>query len=275
MISCALLAFLCTACQMDQPKPRLEEKMVDKPAVHPKKLLTSEQWKQRLREKYQHQKPKEWAEKVPGVLTRLPTNEKKVALTLDACGGPNGSGYDRELIEYLRKENIPATLFVNARWIRANEKLFLELAKDPLFEIANHGTEHRPLSINGRSIYGIRGTQNVNQLVEEVWENHLLITRLTGKEPRYFRSGTAYYDELAVQIVKEMGEEVAHFDVIGDGGATFSREQVIQAMLSVKPGSIVILHMNQPNSDTAEGVKYSIPILKKRGFQFVKLGESS
>jgi peptidoglycan/xylan/chitin deacetylase (PgdA/CDA1 family) len=40
---------------------------------------------------------------------------------------------------------VPATLFVNARWIEANPRQFRQLAADPLFEIANHGTEHRPL----------------------------------------------------------------------------------------------------------------------------------
>ncbi|WP_230199112.1 polysaccharide deacetylase family protein [Risungbinella massiliensis] len=219
-------------------------------------------------------KPQQWGEKVTGVLTKLPTQEKQVALTLDACGGPHGSGYDQELIDYLRQEKIPATLFVNSRWIKANESLFLELARDPLFEIANHGTEHRPLSVNGRSIYGISGTTDPKHIIDEVWENHLLITRLTGKEPRFFRSGTAYYDEIAVQLVEQMGEKVTHFDVIGDAGATFSADQVHHAMKRVKSGSIVILHMNQPQSGTAEGLKKAIPELKKKGFQFVKLEDS-
>ena len=32
--------------------------------------------------------PKEWGEKVTGVKTRLGTNQKVIALTFDACGGP-------------------------------------------------------------------------------------------------------------------------------------------------------------------------------------------
>jgi peptidoglycan/xylan/chitin deacetylase (PgdA/CDA1 family) len=227
-----------------------------------------------IAEKYKGKQPKEWGEKVTGVITRLPTNKPVIALTLDACGGKRGSGYDRELIDYLRKEKIPATLFVNARWIKANLPIFLELAKDPLFEIANHGTEHRPLSVNGKSVYGIRGTKNVEEVISEVWTNHQLITQLTHKEPKFFRSGTAYYDEISVQIVKELGEKAVSFDVLGDGGARFSKEQVKQALLSAKPGSIIILHMNQPASETAEGVKEAIPILKQKGFRFVKLSES-
>lgn len=59
--------------------------------------------------------------KITGVLTRLATKDKVIALTFDACGGKGGSGYDRKLIDYLIKENIPATLFINARWIDANK----------------------------------------------------------------------------------------------------------------------------------------------------------
>ncbi len=75
--------------------------------------------------------PKEWGEKVTGVKTRLATDDRVIALTLDACGSPHGKGFDAELINYLERENIPATLFINSRWIDANRELFLRLAGEP------------------------------------------------------------------------------------------------------------------------------------------------
>ena len=160
------------------------------------------------------------------MVSRLPTTDRVVALTLDACGGRTGSGYDAELIETLRRERVPATLFVNARWIEANPRKFRRLAADPLFEIANHGTEHRPLSVTGRSVYGIAGTGSVAQVVDEVAVNQRLITRLTGAVPAFFRSGTAYYDDVAVRVVNDLGLQVVNFDVLGDAGATYSAAQV-------------------------------------------------
>jgi peptidoglycan/xylan/chitin deacetylase (PgdA/CDA1 family) len=85
----------------------------------------------------------------PGVVNRLPTQERVVALTFDACGGPRGSGYDAALIDTLRTTGTPATLFLNQRWVRAHPDLAAELAADPLFELANHGTVHLPLSMRG------------------------------------------------------------------------------------------------------------------------------
>jgi peptidoglycan/xylan/chitin deacetylase (PgdA/CDA1 family) len=53
--------------------------------------------------------------------------------------------------------------------------------------------------------------------------------------------------------------------------AIFNRQQVKNALLSAKPGSIVIMHMNQPKGETFEGLKDAIPILQKQGYKFVKL----
>jgi len=206
-------------------------------------------------------------------MLRLPTTDRVVALTLDACGGPTGTGYDAKLIENLRWERVPATLFVNARWIEANPRKFRELAADPLFEIANHGTEHRPLSVSGRSAYGINGTSNVAQVIDEVTVNQRLINQLTGAVPAFFRSGTAYYDDVAVRVVNDLGLQVVNFDVLGDAGATYSATQVGDAMLSSKPGSIILAHMNRPDSGTAEGIQAALPKLSRRGFRFVHLSE--
>jgi peptidoglycan/xylan/chitin deacetylase (PgdA/CDA1 family) len=222
---------------------------------------------------YSDRAPKQWGETVTGVKTSLQTKDRVIALTLDACGSPKGKGIDADLIAFLEREKIPATLFINARWIDANPELFLKLASNPLFTIANHGFQHRPASVNGRSIYGIDGTKDVGELVDEIELNARKIQQLTGKRPRYYRSGTAYYDEVAVEISERLGHQVVGFSVLGDAGATYSEEQVATALLSSVPGSIVILHMNHPESGTGNGVMLAVPLLKKKGFRFVSLAE--
>lgn len=215
----------------------------------------------------------QFSEYVTGVKTRLKTEEKVIALTLDACGGENGSGYDEELITFLVENNIKADLFVNARWIDQQYKTFVELAANPLFTIQNHGTEHKPLSVTPRSAWGISSTSSQEEIVEEIMENQMKIFEITGEVPQYFRSGTAFYDNTAVQIAEDLGVQVVNFDVIGDGGATFTKDEVTQEMLKANPGSIIILHMNQPQSDTAEGVKDAVMALLEQGFSFVHLDE--
>lgn len=236
-------------------------------------LLTpaEQQYKRELIQKYSGQIPDQWGERVAGVKRKMRTNAKVVALTFDACGGPGGSGYDAKLIDYLIKEQIPATLFINSRWIDANKDVFMSLARNPLFEIENHGHLHKPLSVNGKSAWGITGTRSIGEALDEVWINTKKIEALTGRRPVFFRSGTAYYDNVAARLVYELGLNPVGFDVLGDAGATFSAQQIKQAFQSAKPGSVVICHMNHPEKDTAEGVMLGVPELKKSGFTFVKL----
>lgn len=234
-----------------------------------------ESLRQRVGLEFHGRVPREWGERVPGVRTRLKTSDKVVALTLDACGSPRGKGIDAALIGFLERERIPATLFINARWIDANPKLFKQLAANPLFEIANHGLLHRPASVSGRSAYGIAGTGNVGELVDEIEGNARKISDLTGERPRYYRSGTAYYDEIAVEVSRRLGHEVVGFSVLGDAGATYSRAQVRAALLRATAGDIVILHMNHPAGETAAGVIDAVPELLRQGFRFVKLSDYS
>lgn len=217
--------------------------------------------------------PAMWGERVQGVRTRLDTDEKVIALTLDACGSVTGKGVDMRLMEFLIREQVPATLFVNGRWIDANPELFRQLAANPLFEIANHGIRHQPASVSGRSVYGIAGTRNVAEVVEEIELNARKIEAISGVRPRLFRSGTAYYDEIAVQISQGLGHEVAGYSLLGDAGATFGAAQVKAALLKATPGDIALLHMNHPETGTGAGIMAAVPELKKRGFRFVRMSE--
>jgi peptidoglycan/xylan/chitin deacetylase (PgdA/CDA1 family) len=229
--------------------------------------------KEKIVAEFSGRPPKEWGETVTGVKTRLATGDRAIALTLDACGSANGKGFDAALINYLEREKIPATLFINARWIDANRELFLRLAANPLFEIGNHGLLHKPASVNGRSVYGINGTKDVAELVDEIELNTVKIRELTGKTPRWYRCGTAFYDEVSVAVVKRLGYEAVGFNVLGDAGASFNKDQVREALLKAGPGSIVIMHMNHPEGQTAAGALLALPELKKRGFRFVKLSD--
>ncbi len=229
--------------------------------------------RERISVEFAGRTPREWSETVSGVRTRMKTGERVLALTLDACGSRSGKGFDAALMDFLEKEHIPATLFINARWIDANPGQFKRLAANPLFEIASHGLLHRPASVTGRSVYGIQGTASVAEVVDEIELNARRIQQLTGKRPSYYRSGTAYYDEVAVEVSRRLGHEVIGFTVLGDAGATYRLDQVRAALVRSAPGDIVILHMNHPEGETAAGVRAAVPELRRRGFRFVKLSE--
>lgn len=211
----------------------------------------------------------QWGLEVDGVVLR--SEAQSAVVTLDACGGRNGSGYDEALIAVLRRLEVPATLFLNLRWIDANPSIARELADDPLFELANHGTAHKPLSVSGAEAYGIPGTASVGEVFDEVMGGHARLKELTGAPPLWFRSGTAHVDDVAVEIVAELSQRVVNFDVNADAGATFTAGQVRQSMVAAGAGSICIGHFNRPGSGTADGMAESLPRLLDGGLTFARL----
>lgn len=219
-------------------------------------------------------RPRAWGMTIPGVLTNVASNGPALALTFDACGGPGGDGYDAALIEHLRRERVPATLFVTSRWLAARKEAAAALAAEPLFEIENHGSAHRPCSVTGRSAWDIRGTRSVAEAVDEIQRGAAAIFALTGRAPRFYRPGTAHFDDVCLDVAGALGEAAAGFAVNGDGGTGFSRAQVKEALLKAKSGSIVLLHMNHPGGRTAEGVMDALPILRARGVKFLRLGDA-
>ncbi len=225
-----------------------------------------------MNSKYGGKTPSQWGLQVDGVVLR--TEGPQVCFTADACGGPNGSGYNAALIDLLITQQIPATLFINKRWAEANPAVFQDLVASPLFEIANHGTNHLPLSVQGKSAYKIAGTASIDEVVDEVWDNHEFLTKEVGTAPRFFRSGTAHYDEIAATIVRDLGEMPVNFDVNADAGATYDANQIISACRDAKPGSILIAHMNQPQSATAEGMKTAFAEMTSRGLTFSTLSDA-
>ncbi len=212
-----------------------------------------------------------------GIVQSLGTTDRVVALTFDACGGPTptsaGCGYDRDLVELLRRHQAKATFFLNSRWIDANPRIADQLIADPLFEIGNHGTRHMPLSVTGRAAYGEPGTTGPAEVYDEVAGNHAKLTGLLGHPPRFFRSGTAHADDVAVRICEDLGEHVVNFTVNGDAGTTFTAAQIVTSLRAAKAGDVVISHTNRPEHQTAEGYALALPALLARGLRTVTLGE--
>jgi peptidoglycan/xylan/chitin deacetylase (PgdA/CDA1 family) len=225
--------------------------------------------------KYSNYRSGRWGEFVKGVCENLKTSEKVIALTFDACGGEKGSGFDKELVEFLRKEKIPATIFVTGRWIDSHYSEFLELAKDPLFEIENHGLNHKPCTIAGRSVYGIKGTANASEAYDEVEGNARKIEAITGRRPHYYRSATAFIDEAGASLVHDMEMTPVSYQVLsGDASPTVSKANITNSVLSkIRPGAIVIMHINHPQWNTREALLKIVPELKKEGYRFAHLNQ--
>ena len=229
--------------------------------------------KKKIVSEFAHAKPGRWGEFVNGVDEKLCTQHKYIAFTLDACGGKNGNGYDCELINFLHNEKVPATLFVSGKWIDANFTVFLNLSRDTLFEIENHGLNHKPCSIDGKSVYGIPGTSNVEEAFDEIEANARKIKAITKYNPRFYRSAAAFIDEACVSMAGELGITVVSFQVLSGDAVAFTPDSVIEenVLKNIKPGAIVIMHFNHPEWNTYEAMQKIVPKLRHMGYVFVRL----
>jgi len=231
--------------------------------------------KKRILDQFINPKPGRFGEFVKGAKKDLDTQQKVIALTFDACGGRH-SGYNAKLIEYLRQEKIPATLFVSGLWIEKNKELFIELAKDPLFEIENHGLLHRTCSINGSTMYGVIPTRDIGDVIDEMELNARKITELTGRRPIFFRSATAYCDEASIKVAQHLSMEVVSYDILsGDAMHSSVKTMAHNIVKGARHGAVVIMHFNHPEWHEMEALQAAVPALRVKGYTFGKLEDFS
>lgn len=197
---------------------------------------------------------------------------KRVALTLDACKGR----FDEDLIAFLVRHRIPATLFVTRKWLDANPHgVAVIKAHLDLLEVENHGENHVPAVIGkGREVYGIPGAPDVAHLRREVSEGARAVQQAIGVSPRWYRGATAIYDERARAEIERMGYGIAGFSVNADAGATLAKPTIERRLRKVQDGDVIIAHMNKPASDTAEGLADGLAWLLSQGFVFVRLDQA-
>lgn len=197
------------------------------------------------------------------VITRLPTSEKVVALTFDACETKTPSFFDRSILDYLLREQIPATLFISGKFAIRNRDTIQDLVRYEFLEIENHSLSH---------------FQHMEKLGEdavrrEVLENGAMIEEMTGIKPAFFRFPAGNHDEATLRQVEALGYRVVHWSFpSGDPDRHSGVGRLTRWVLErARPGSILIFHINGRGYHTGEALPRIVEELKRRGYRFVLL----
>jgi peptidoglycan/xylan/chitin deacetylase (PgdA/CDA1 family) len=220
-------------------------------------------------------------------------NEKVVALTFDLCERTKEiTGYDADLVNYLRKHKIRATFYAGGKWMHSHTEKAKQLMADPLFEIGNHAWTHGNLRV-------LKGEEMENQILwtqgqYEVLRNDLINDvkirkkcnippNIADKEidsiplvPQTFRFPYGTCSAESLNFLAESGLPAVQWDIVtGDPWRKQTAKGIARTILrnKVKPGSIIIAHANGRGHGTAKSLDLFIPKLKKQGYRFVTVSE--
>ena len=187
-----------------------------------------------------------------------------IALTFDACPTSLQPAFADDVVRYLEDSATPATFFVSGEWADANPEALVRLNGKPFFEIALHGHRH-PRLIDATPL----------QIQAEIEEGRAALLRHGISPAPFFRAPYADNPPDLASVARESGV----LAVMGDGGLGDpdpNRTAPVMERDAIRwfqAGSVIILHINGRGHATADTVAHLVPLLRSRGYEFVRISE--
>ncbi|MBX9634126.1 MAG: polysaccharide deacetylase family protein [Magnetospirillum sp.] len=200
------------------------------------------------------------------VVEHLPTRDKVVALTFDACEGKGKPAwFDHSILTILEAEKLPFTIFATGLFAERNKDELARLALLPQVEIENHSLDH-PQHME---------TLPPAKSVAQVEDADRIIAAITGRKPVFFRFPAGNYDAATLAAVEATGHRVVHWSwASGDPAKGLQPGRLKSWVLDrTRPGDILIFHINGRAPATGQALPDILAELRRRGFRFVRLDE--
>ncbi len=197
-------------------------------------------------------------------ISHVTTREPAVAITFDACATKKGKyGFDRDVFEILKREQVPATIFVSGRWVDTHPDAMAELTGDPLIEFGDHSYDHPHMTKLPAARVG-----------EEIDQTEAALGRY-GRHSVAFRPPFGDWNRRVIALAREKNLPTVTWDVVsGDPSLKTTTAGEIHAVLAgARPGSIIIFHINGRGWKTHEALPAILSGLRERGFHFVLLSK--
>lgn len=211
-----------------------------------------------------------------------------IALTFDVCEQNNDhAGYDGEIIDYLRQNDIDATFYLGGKWMATHQERAMQLIADPHFEIGNHTWTHGNMRVLGRE----DPTEAANQVLftqaqYELLREKLLARALAQGVPEAeqdkipaqlasFRYPYGTCSAKTLELVNNFRLPAVQWSIVsGDPDPSQSAKDIAENILSqVHPGAIVVMHANGRGWHTAEALRILVPELESLGYEMVTVSK--
>lgn len=198
-----------------------------------------------------------------GVVKRLATDEKVVALTFDACEAGAVAHLDHGIADYLVANHIPFTVFMGGKFARDNAGDARWLAAQDAVEIENHSWSHNN---HMPRLSDARVQSEVTRAADEIFA-------VTGRQTHLFRFPAGTSDARSEALVAGLGQGIVGWRwAVGDPVKSESARDIVATTLRMtRPGDILIYHINGRGWHTAEALPRVIEGLRAEGYRFVLL----
>lgn len=206
----------------------------------------------------------DWRPPLPPTLVEHgPRDTRRIALTFDACSSV-GAGYDGRITDILLRTHTPATFFLGGKWMLHEQAHVRELAALPLVELGLHGYTHPHLPRVSDA-----------RILEELALDEQILFSLTGRRADIYRPPFGEWDDRVLRVTASLGFLTVNFDAAsGDADRRASAPRLVDwVQRIVKPGSIVVMHINGRGWHTAEALESLIMTLRRRGYELVTVSE--
>ncbi|HSM12087.1 MAG TPA: polysaccharide deacetylase family protein [Lysobacter sp.] len=190
------------------------------------------------------------------VLTRLPTDEAKVWLTID-----DGPGEDTlAMLDLLDAHGAKATFFVVGRRAAARPDLVREIARRA-HGLGNHSYHHPSAWFWALPPARMR---------YEITRNQQLLTDLTGTAPRWFRAVVGMANPFVAPVLKDHGLARVAWSARGFDAVAADPAQVVGRIeRGLAPGAIVLLHEGAGHGRNVETLAALLLRLDELGYRTV------
>jgi peptidoglycan-N-acetylmuramic acid deacetylase len=187
------------------------------------------------------------------------TDQKIIYLTFD-----NGyeQGYTSDILDVLKKKNVPAAFFVTGHYLNTQAKLVQRMVKEGHI-VGNHSWHHPDLTEISN--------ERLKKELEKIEEAY---TKVTGKtDMKYLRPPRGVFSERTLAMTQKMDYTNVFWSLAfkdwetnSQKGWRYSYENV---MKQIHPGAVLLLHT--VSEDNAKAIAKIIDDLRKKGYHFKSL----
>ncbi|WP_410535873.1 polysaccharide deacetylase family protein [Streptomyces sp. KL2] len=207
--------------------------------------------------------------------------DKVVALTFDAAlsaedrerAEGDGKRHDNPgLIAALRREKVPATVFMSGLWAQTYKHQARSIGRDDLFEVGNLSHSHRAFTRDCRDLPALSSDKQLADVRKG--QKAIRAAGVKNLTP-YFRFPGGCFDDRSRRAVAPAGVTAVAGDVVApDAGEKDPGKVAERVLKDIRPGSVVVLHCDREKAPVTEkAVRRIVPELRERGYRIVHVSE--